>query len=204
MTSAVPGQEPAGSDRARRAGAARLRAVVVVLVLALASLTVGVPVWMHTAGTTALQGVVPVDVSGTRAAPAVPAAALVLLAAGAAIGLAGRIGRWVVVVVVGASGALVAASSVAVIADPDPVARTLVAELTGVASLATPVTLTAAPYAAAALSVVLMVVCGWLAATVRRWARPSWRHETAGATSAAVDDDDRAAWDALTRGDDPS
>lgn len=200
MSAAAPG--PAAA--ARRAGSARRRAAGVVLVLALVSLAAGVPPWMHTAGSTALQGRVPVDVTGTQAAPAVPAAALVLLAAGAAIGLAGRIGRWVVVVVVGASGALLAASSLAVIVNPEPVAGTMVATATGVATLAAPVTLTAAPYAVAVLGVVLVLVGGWLAATSRTWARPSSRHEAAGAPPAEAVDDDQAAWDALTRGDDPS
>lgn len=200
MSAAAPDQV---APQARRPGSTRRRAAGVVLVLALVSLTAGVPVWMHTAGTSALEGRVPIDVTGTQAAPAVPAAALVLLAAGAAIGLVGRIGRWVVAAVVAASGALVAASSLAVIAAPEPVAGTMVADATGIATLAAPVTLTAAPYAAAALGLVLLLVGGWLAATSRTWARPSQRHEAAGAPPAAPDDD-QAAWDALTRGDDPS
>ena len=182
----------------------RRRAVLLVLVLAGVSLGAGVPTWMHTAGSTALRHVVPVTVTGTQAAPAVPAAALVLLAAGAALALVGRIGRWVVVLVVVASGVVVAASSIAVIANPVPVAGTMVAEATGVGTLAAPVTLTAAPYAAAALGVVVLLVGGWLAVTSRRWARPNARHEVAGGPPALVPDDDQSAWDSLTRGNDPT
>jgi len=183
----------------------RRRAIAVVLGLALACLAAGVPVWIRTSGATALDAAVAVTVTGTEAAPAVPAAALVLLAAGAAIGLVGRVGRWVVVAVVAASGALVAFSSIAVIADPTPAAASRVAEATGVAALASPVTLTFAPFAVAALGGVLVLVGVWFAWASRSWAaRSSDRHELAGARATVEPDDDQAAWDALTGGDDPT
>ena len=179
--------------------------IAVVLGLALACLAAGVPVWIRTSGATALDSAVAVTVTGTQAAPAVPAAALVLLAACAAIGLVGRVGRWVVVAVVAASGALVASSSVAVIADPAPAAASMVAEATGVAALTAPVTLTFAPYAVAGLGVVLVLVGAWFAWASRTWAtRRSERHEIAGATGTVAPDDDQAAWDALTGGNDPT
>lgn len=187
-----------------RATSTRRRAVLVVLALAFAILAAGVPTWMRTAGTTALEGLVPVSITGTQAAPAVPAVALVLLAAGAAIGLVGRIGRWVVVAVVAGIGVLLAGSALAVISSPETVAGTMVANATGVATLAAPVTLTVAPYAAAALGIVALIVGGWLAVTSRTWSRPSARHEVGIAPPVGVPDDDRSAWDALSRGDDPS
>jgi len=183
----------------------RRAAIAVVLVLGLACLAAGVPVWIRTSGTTALDAAVAVAVTGTQAAPAVSAAALVLLAAGAAIGLVGRFGRWVVVAAVAGCGALVASSAVAVIADPAPIAASMVAEATGVASLASPATLTFAPYAVAALGVALVLVGVWIAWSSRAWAaRGSARHELAGAPAAAAPDDDQAAWDALTGGNDPT
>ncbi|MGV8964838.1 MAG: Trp biosynthesis-associated membrane protein [Cellulomonas sp.] len=191
------------SDPARTPSTRR-RAVLVVLLLALAVLAAGVPRWMHTAGTTALADLVPVDITGTQAAPAVPAVALVLLAAGAAIGLVGRIGRWVVVAVVSGIGVLLTGSALAVIANPETVAGTMVANATGVATLAEPVTLTVAPYAAAALGVVALLVGGWLAVTSRTWSHPSARHEVGGPQPVDLPDDDRSAWDALSRGEDPS
>ncbi|RYV52686.1 Trp biosynthesis-associated membrane protein [Pengzhenrongella frigida] len=195
------------TDRREGAPSTRRRAVLVVLALALATLAAGVPRWMSTAGTSVLEGLVPVDIAGTQAAPAVPAAALALLAAAGAIGLVGRIGRWVVVAVVVGLGALLIGSALAVIADPTAVAGTQVANATGVATLAAPVTLTVAPYAAAGLGLVTILVGGWLAVTSRTWSRSSARHEAAGTTGGAgvpVPDDDQSAWDALTRGDDPS
>jgi len=197
----APGTAAAGTTAGT---STRRRAVVVVLGLALATLAAGVPRWLHTAGSTALDGLVPVDITGTQAAPAVPAAALVLLAAGAAIGLVGRIGRWVVVAVVLGIGALLVGSALAVIANPATVAGTMVADATGVATLAAPITLTAAPYATAALGVAVLLAGGWLAVTSRTWTRSSGRHEVAGTVPSGVPDDDQSAWDALSRGDDPS
>lgn len=154
------------------ASGGRRRAILAVLALALASLVSGVPVWMTTAGTSALRAEVPVEVTGTQAAPGVPAAALVLLAAGIAIGLAGRVGRWVVTGVVVVAGLLQAVSAFAIAADPEPVARTVVAGATGVETLVTPVMLTPWPWVAGVVGVVVVLVGGWLGVTSRTWARP--------------------------------
>ena len=182
----------------------RRRAILVVLALALAAMASGVPVWMRTAGSTALQGFVPVQVTGTQAAPAVPAAALVLLAAGIAIGLAGPIGRWVVVGSVLLSGLLQVASAASALTNPGPAARSVVGAATGVETLATPVTLTVWPTIALGVGVLVLLAGAWLGATSRRWVRPSERHDGGRGTTAPVPDDDQAAWDALTRGHDPS
>ena len=182
----------------------RRRAILVVLALALGTMASGIPVWMRTAGSTALQGFVPVQVTGTQAAPAIPAAALVLLAAGIAIGLAGRIGRWVVVGSVLLCGLLLVASAVAALGDHGPAARAGVAMENGVDPLATPVTLTGWPSIALLIGVLVLLAGAWLAATSRRWARPSYRHDVGQGSTAVAPDDDQAAWDSLTRGHDPS
>lgn len=204
---AAPPVPPAPAAPATRA-TGRRRAILVVLGLALAALLTGAPQWLRTAGTTALQGEVPVAVAGAQAAPGVPAAALVLLAAGVAIGLAGRIGRWVVVAVVALAGVLLTASAVAVATDPRPVAGSAVADVTGVETLSAAVELTPWPWVAAAVGVLVVLAGGWLALTSRQWARPSDRHDPTSARGPApvvvVHDDDQAAWDALTRGHDPT
>jgi uncharacterized membrane protein (TIGR02234 family) len=188
----------------RRAG--RRRAILAALALALVTLLSSVPTWLRTAGTTALQGDVPVTVAGTQAAPGIPAAALVLLSAGVAIGLVGRAGRWVLVAVVALAGVLAAVSAVLVIADPSDVARTAVADATGVETLVAPVTLSAWPYVAVVVGLLVLVTAAWLAATSGTWARPSARHDVGaiGRPAVAVPDDDQSAWDALSRGQDPS
>ena len=199
---------PEAPPRPAPTSTGRRRAILVVLALALASLVSGVPVWLHTAGSTALQAVVPVQVTGTQAAPGVPAAALVLLAAGIAIGLAGRVGRWVVTGVVLLAGVLQTVSALSVTGDPEPIARTVVAGATGVGALTAPVTVTAWPWVAVAVGVAVVVVAAWLGATSRSWSRPSERHDAArsvhGAGASGVRGDDQAAWDALSRGHDPS
>jgi hypothetical protein len=205
-----PGASHGGPDDAvppapRRAG--RRRAILAVLALALVTLLSSVPVWLRTAGSTALQGDVPVTVAGTQAAPGIPAAALVLLSAGIAIGLVGRAGRWVLVAAVALSGVLAAVSAALVVADPGDAARTAVADATGVETLVTPVTLSAWPYVAVVVGVVVVATAAWLAATSGTWARPSARHDVGAAgvgAPGAVPDDDQAAWDALSRGHDPS
>ncbi len=196
----LPDAVPPGRPAPRRR-----RAILVVLGLALAALVSGVPVWVRTAGSTALVGEVPVQVTGTQAAPGVPAAALVLLAAGVAIGLAGHVGRWVVAGAVVLSGVLQAVSAGAVLADPEPVARTVVADATGVETLASPAVLTPWPWIALVVGVLVVAAGAWLTATSRQWAVPSLRHDRDGAAGGpGVPDDDQAAWDALSRGHDPS
>ena len=107
------------------------------LALALAALVTGVPVWLRTAGTTALQGDLPVTVTGTQAAPGVPAAGARAALRGRGVGLAGRVGRWFVVGAVALwPGCCQVASAAAVVGDPEPVARTAVAAATGVETLA--------------------------------------------------------------------
>jgi hypothetical protein len=188
----------------------RRRAILVVLGLALLTLLSAVPVWLRTAGSTALQGEVPVSVTGTQAAPGIPAAALVLLSAGVAIGLVGRAGRWVLVAAVALSGVLAVVSAALVMGDPSEPAGTAVADATGVQTLAAPVVLSVWPSVAVVVGLVVLAAAGWLAATSGRWARPSARHDarapggTGSTGSTAVPDDDRAAWDALSRGQDPT
>ena len=186
-------------DRGRRP-AGRGRAILGVLVTAGVVFAVATPAWVRAAGSTALVAHVPVAISGTRASTAVGAAALVLLAAGGALSLVGRAGRWVVAFVVIAAGILVAGSALAVIVDPVPVATTIVAEQTGAGALSGAVQLTVFPYLATVVGVAVVVVGGFVVRVSGAWAT-SARHEVA---ATAAPDDDHSAWDALTRGDDPT
>ncbi len=188
----------AGGSSRRPVG--RGRAIVVVLVTAGVVFAVAAPAWVRAVGSTALVAHVPVAISGTRASTAVGAASLVLLAAAGALSLVGRAGRWVVAVVVIAAGVLVAASALAVIVDPVPVATASVAEQTGAGALSGPVRLTVFPYLTAAVGVVVVAVGVFVVRVSGTWAT-SARHDVA---AAVVPDDDHSAWDALTRGDDPT
>jgi uncharacterized membrane protein (TIGR02234 family) len=182
------------------------------VLLVLAGLTAGVvvPTWFTTTGTTALQGAVPIQVAGSQVAPAVLAAAVAILAAVAAVGLVGRVGRWVVAVVVAACGVLVVATTLAVITDPVAAVTPVVAAETGVGTLTGPVTTTVWPWLAVAAGAMDVVAGIWFVRASRAWSGPSRRHETANASTAPLvaaepgEPDERADWDALSRGDDPS
>lgn len=187
-----------------RAGSAgRGRALVVLLVLAGLTALVHVPTWLTTTGTSALLGEVTVSASGRQVAPAGMAAAVVLLAAAAAVGLVGRVGRWVVAVVVACAGVLVAASASVVLRDPVAAVHPAVVDVTGVGSLAGPVAVSAWPAVAVGTGVLGVAVAVWLVRAGRAWVGPSRRYESSPGGTAAVDDE-RTAWDALSRGDDPT
>lgn len=208
MTShtSAPADASPGAAPGRRAG----RGPAAMLLLLLAALTAvsAVPVWLRSTGASALEGAVPVDVTGTQAAPGVVAAAVVLLAAMGATGLVGRAGRWVVVAVVALAGAIVLASTVGALTDSAGIAEAAAAELTGVSALAAPVRPTLWPWAALVVGVADLGGAALLAVMSRAWPSPTRRHSAPGAAgpvAARVEpDDDQAAWDSLTRGDDPT
>jgi hypothetical protein len=214
----------------RPAGPSRRTAIWVLLLLGGSTLATAVPTWLSTTGATALDPQVEVTVAGTSAAPGVSASALVLVAAALALGLVGRVGRWVVLAVAAASGVVATVSALGVALDPEPSARSAVADATGVTELTAPVDLTVAPWFAAALGVLTVLAVVWVAVGSRSWAGASTRHERAtggtapaasaaagttvpegpsdpsGATEPASPDDltDHDAWDALSRGEDPT
>ena len=140
------------------------------------------PTWFTTTGTTALQGTVTVEVSGSQAAPAVLAAAVAILAAAAAVGLVGRAGRWVVAAVVVACGVLVVATTLGATTDPVAAVTPVVAAETGVGTLAGPVTTTVWPWLAVGTGVLDALAGIWFVRASRAWSGPSQRHEVAPAS----------------------
>lgn len=189
----------AGASNSSRA-VGRGRAVLVVLVAAVALFATSAPTWVRAAGSTALSARVDVAVSGTRASASIGAAAIVLLAAGGALALVGRMSRWVVVAVVVAAGALVVGASAGVIADPVPIARSVVSDRTGAGVLTGAARLTVFPYLTCALGLVVVAIGAWVARVSAAWSGTDRRRESPVATP----DDDHSAWDALTRGVDPT
>ncbi|PUB25350.1 tryptophan-associated transmembrane protein [Promicromonospora sp. AC04] len=220
----------------------RTRTVLALLVLGALTFGTGSPTWVTTTVATALEPEVAVAAAGTSAAPGVGAGALVLLAAGIACALTGRVARYVALVVAAAAGVLVVVSTLVVVGDPVPAATAAASASSGVTELTSPVVLTAWPWAAVATGVLAVVVAVWGAVAARGWAATSGRHEradqkaapgagtaegttAAGTGSAAAagpagparsddagsaddEDDDEIdphdAWDALSRGDDPT
>ncbi|WP_426595521.1 Trp biosynthesis-associated membrane protein [Cellulomonas sp. McL0617] len=185
--------------------AGRGRAAVLLLVLAGVTALSAVPVWFTTSGTTALAGSVDISVHGTDVAPGILAAAVAILAAGLATGLVGRVGRWVVAVVVAGCGVLVVATTVSALSDPAAAVAPVVAAQTGIGHLAGPVASSAWPTIAIAVGAVDVLAAGWLVVASRRWSGPTRRYQATTAPAApAATPDERADWDALSRGDDPS
>jgi hypothetical protein len=210
----------------------RARTVLALLVLGALTFGTGSPTWVTTTVATALEPEVAVAAAGTSAAPGVGAGALVLLAAGIACALTGRVARYVALLVAAAAGVLVVVSTLVVVGDPTPAATAAASATSGVTELTSPVTLTAWPWAAVATGVLAVVVAVWGAVAARGWTATSGRHERADAaasgsattgtstaatgtteTSAADDGtavgpddeiDPHDAWDALSRGDDPT
>lgn len=217
--------------RAVRPSTGRARWVLVLMLLSgLVALT-ALPVWITATGASPLADEVDLTVRGSGAAPGVVAAALVLLAAAAALALVGRVGRWVVVVVVAAAGALVVVAALGGRSGATGIAERAAAEATGVSRLVGEPQVAVWPWLTLALGVLVLLAAVGLARASGRWAAPSSRHErtvpvgttpttgsapSAGASTARPDGagdpatapdgavDERSAWDALTRGDDPS
>jgi hypothetical protein len=207
----------------------RTRTVLALLVLGALTFGTGSPTWVTTTVATALEPEVAVAAAGTSAAPGVGAGALVLLAAGIACALTGRVARYVALLVAAAAGVLVVVSTLVVVGDPLPAATAAASATSGVTELTSPVTLTAWPWAAVATGVLAVVVAVWGAVAARGWTATSGRHEradaaasgsatadapapgatrTSAADGTAVGPDDEIdphdAWDALSRGDDPT
>jgi hypothetical protein len=172
----------------RRGG--RGRWVLTLLLLSgLVALT-ALPAWIRAVGTSPVTGEVAVVVRGTVAAPGLVAAALVLLAAAGALGLVGRVGRWVVVAIVAAAGALVTASALGARSGSEAVATRAVAEATGVSSLTGSVQVAAWPWVAAGLGVLVLLAAVGLARASGRWPAPSDRHERQPGASAPAGNPD--------------
>ncbi|GCD19998.1 hypothetical protein CTKZ_15600 [Cellulomonas algicola] len=180
----------------------RGRAAGVLVLLAAASAGAAVPTWLTATGVTALRGTVDVPATGTQVAPAVLGAAVVLLATAAAVALVGRVGRWLVAAVTVLSGAVVVGATAAVLADPHGAAVPVVTQETGVGRVVGDVGVTAWPWVSVAVGIAVVVAAGWLVRASRTWQGPSRRHESPGAGGGPVDE--RGAWDALSRGDDPT
>jgi len=145
-----------------------------------------------------------VSASGSTGAALVPSAALVVLAAGLAIALAGRIARVVAAVAVALGGALAAFGVIELLRAPGSAVLAVArrnptgSELDGAAEL------TPWPVVALVLAVLLVAVGMVLPFLMGDWDRVGQRYErdpspVTGGTRQHVAD-----WDALSRGEDPS
>ena len=188
------------------------------------------PVWLHGRTSSAVASVVAVSVTGGQAAPGVAAGGLVVAAAALALALARRAGVVVAAAVALLAGALVVVSAVTAPGRAQTVLGSAAAEQVGVSTVDA-VTVTAWPWVAAALGGLAGVVAVAAAVAARGWQGPSARHEAGRADLAASSSgggtgavapgpatsatagpdadgpgtvDPGAAWDALSRGEDPT
>ncbi|MBK5249271.1 MAG: Trp biosynthesis-associated membrane protein [Actinomycetales bacterium] len=206
--------------RAPRAGGlTRGRAVVLVLLVGVALLGSTLGTWVSAPVSTAIAADV-VRVPGSDAAPVIPSAGLVVLAAGLAIGLSGRVVRILAAVAVALGGALSAFAAVELVRHPVRVAESAAGDVTGVRALDGVVSLTPWPYVAIVLGLVALALGVALPFLMGRWALVGRRYEREPGAAAdgggapspgrsvagsrvehvrAMDD-----WDALSRGEDPT
>jgi uncharacterized membrane protein (TIGR02234 family) len=211
-------------SRRERAAAVGLALVAGVLGLLAASRT-----WVTAELTDVLAGRVQLRLTGARLAPVVPAVSLVLLAAGAAVLLARRLGRAVAGLVLVLAGAVCGAAAVAAARSPQAALGAEAARVTG-RSAGPPATFgtTAWPWLAVVAGVLAVLAGALVVVGTRRWVAPSDRFEApgagpapaaaaagrgspdgggpavepAGTAGSAVEPAD--AWDALNRGEDPT
>ena len=196
--------DPAELGRGRRVGPRGRRQVVVVAAgLGAALLGTTPAVWVRAATWTPLSERAEVTVTGVQAAPAVSAAGLLIVASALALAMARRWGAVLAGVVVGGAGVAVAAV-LSVLADPAVPAMAAARESVGVGLLDGAATVSPAPWVALALALVTAVVGCLAVLTSRAWAVPSARHEPVTGVPGPPGADDPAAWDALSRGQDPT
>ncbi|SEE16295.1 Trp biosynthesis-associated membrane protein [Ruania alba] len=205
-----------------RSGLSRRTAVLILLVCGAALLGVSLLEWASAPVRTTIGSGGTARVTGTDGAPLVPSVALLIMAAGLAIGLAGRITRVVAAVLAALGGVLAVVASVAFLRDPRTPVTSATAELTGVRELGGAVSMTAAPWVALALGAVVAVLGLVLPLRMGRWAAAAQRYERStsdqdsgsgertgddagtGGSRAAGPSTTMSDWDALSRGEDPT
>lgn len=193
----------------------RRSAVLTILLLGGVVLLSAVPTWISGTTISALGPQIDLDVPGTQAAPGVMAAGLALLASGVACGLVGRLGRWIVVLVVVLASVVIVGSAIGAVVNPRGPALAAAAEETGVASLLTEPGVTVWPWVALVLGVAGVALSTGIGRGSKTWRITSSRHERVqtrvqSSSTVAVEgssnmDSDQAdladLWDAQTRGD---
>lgn len=187
-------------------------AVLITLMCALGLVGISAMTWVSAAVDTSLQQV-SVVVKGSDAATAVTALGLVAAAAALAFTVSGRMLRAVVGVVVAFAGVGAAISTYAVVHNPEATSRTTVGQETGVVGAAGDYVLSVWPWVGIVVALAL-VLCGvWLVLVARHTVRKAPRRYDRAAKGSDGDDnsddgdydtDDIDAWDALTRGTDPT
>lgn len=200
----------------------RRSAVLTVLAGGALLLVVSLLTWARGSAALTVGGTTTVQVTGAQGAAVVPSAALVVLAAGLAIGLAGRIARIIAAVAVALASLLALVAAVGFTTDPTPALLRAAGEVSGVPQLSDAIQITVWPVVAIVLAAVLTLVGGVLPFVMGTWYRVGVRYERDDRPRPAAPADQSGTgethgarppgpaaqrisdWDALSRGEDPS
>lgn len=183
--------------------------VVIILLGGVIALIGATQTWVTATGFEAAH-IDQIQLSGQEASPVITAMALVTIAAGAALSIARRVGRWVIGVLVILAGATLGAVTISIQSNPGAAVAQKIAETTGTTGatqLAPVVEVSVLPW----LTVLggLIAVIGGLLTLVAggRWiVGKTKKYDVAG--PAVPDRDGRLdeidTWDELSRGEDPT
>ncbi len=188
---------------------ARLLTVLTLLAAGAVGVIAGTQTWVHVElvdGATAT-----LAVPGTAAVPVWTPLCLALLAIGATLSIAGPILRYVGGMLALAVAGGMSLAVIPIVAGPpvDSVAAA-VAESTGisgaaaVSDLVARMTLTAWPFAGAAVAVISIAAAVLVLTTARRWPDSGRRYRSPADTDSTTSADPVDSWDALSRGADPT
>lgn len=179
----------------------RRAAVVTSLALGGALLGLGPMTWARATTWTAVSDEIAVPVPGTQAAPGVAAAGLLVLAAALVVAIGGRRAVLLAAAAIGVASGVAAASTVPFLGDPATAAENVARDVVGVGVVRGAVDVTPVPWIVVVMACAGLVLAVHLAWASARWAAPTARHERG---TTAPRDDDASAWDALSRGEDPT
>lgn len=202
--------QPGADEQSEGAAAAArpTRRTAVLLGVAASGLLLGVTrlTWVDALAANLTGTAQALEVGGSDAAPAVVALAVVALAASLATSLSSSWVRFVTGPVLVLAGAGAGAAAFGPLRDPVSAASGTVAEATGVVGGAIEAEATLWPWLTVVPALLLVLVGAATVLVGGRWPRRSRYRSAAAAVAVDVDPqaDPAAAWDALTRGEDPT
>lgn len=161
-------------------------------------------VWTEATGADLAGTAQAIEVTGADAAPAVMAVGLVALAASLATSLSSRWIRLVTGPVLILAGLLSAASMIGVIVDPAAASAAAVSQATGVIGAQSAASATIWPVLSLLPAAAVTGMGALVLAVGGRWPQGTRYRRATLTVTADPAEDPAAAWDALTRGDDPS
>lgn len=188
----------------RRLRLSRGRAVLAVLGGGALLLVSALPAWATAPAMVTMDATAMAEVNGSDGVPVVPSAALVVLAAGLAIGLAGRIARVLASLAVALCGGLAAVSTFVFLRDPEPALRAADSEASSFVELTGPTGVTPWPVVALVIGILLTIAGVLLPLVMGAWPRVGQRYERHTQPAPSGPRRQIADWDALSRGEDPS